>query len=40
MTFQPKFAQVVELVEFSRSNPEAMFDVVPGGFVDASAPPF
>lgn len=40
MTFQPKFAQVVELVEFSRANPEAMFDVVPGGFVDASAPPF
>lgn len=39
MTFQPRAAQVVELVEYQgRVNPEAAFDVVPGGFQDDSMP--
>jgi hypothetical protein len=35
MTFQPRFAQVVELVEYvDKGNPDELFGIVPGGFVD------
>jgi hypothetical protein len=35
MSFQPKFAQVVEYIEYvDKANPDELFGVVPGGFVD------
>jgi hypothetical protein len=41
MTFQPRAAQVVELVEFAgKADPEALFDVVPGGSTGACSLPF
>jgi hypothetical protein len=41
MTFQPRAAQVIELVEYvGAKSPEEMFDVVPGGFQAADEVPF